>query len=451
MAALAFWAVSGYLTLGHNLVFAAGPLHDTGAYKAVGAAAVAATASPDAGASKAVGAAAVAAAASPDAGAAKAAGGSKAGGSPGTGASGKAANATEAERLYNEAIEFYTVERYARAFDLGQECCSLAPQNPRYRAGLAVFADKDRPLIYSLSTAKEAARLAPRDANVLTNLGRLFQKNGQRADAVDRYKKAETLNPKDYRPKLGIAQCLCIDGNDGMAIAEQELKAAAETPEDSTEKWSNVGVTYLTLHHFPNATACFTRALKLDPKNYRLQSLRLKSALAEHDMATIKALVPDVLTEKLFDAEIALGLALLPDNDFGPDQKEKLLHICERNMTVNATFFYQLGRNFEVVSHLDMAYEAYKLALKAAPGECQYIVSEIGNRLAAGRNDEAFEIWGQSSAERNKVVAAGTVLRDKGPFAHVLDCVGELLQSDSSGVHLTRVKFKNIKCGCRIR
>src|ERR1700679_1610626 len=96
----------------------------------------------------------------------------------------KAAAATEAERLYNEAIEFYIVDRYARAFDLGQECCALAPQNARFRAGLAVFASKDRPLLYSLSTAREAARLAPGDANVLTNFGILLQKNGQRADAV---------------------------------------------------------------------------------------------------------------------------------------------------------------------------------------------------------------------------------------------------------------------------
>jgi len=420
LAVLVLWLVSGRTLSGHNFALAAG------VKKAVAATAVATAASPDSSASKAVGAAGVA------------------------GPSSKVGRATEAERLYNEAIEFFTVERYARAFDLGQECCALAPQNPRYRAGLAVFADKDRPLIYSLSTAKEAARLAPHDANVLTNLGALFQKNGQRAEAVDRYKKAESINPRDYRPKLGIAQCLCIDGSDGMAIAEQELKAAVDTPEDSTEKWSNLGATYLTLRHFPSATACFSKALKIDPKNYRLQSLRLRSALAEHDTATIKALVPEVLNEKLFDAEIALGLALLPDNDFGPDQKDKLLKICERNMTEHAPFFYQMGRNLETVSHLDMAYEAYQFALKAAPGECQYIVSEIGNRLAAGRNDEAFETWGQSSAERNKVVSEGRVLRDNGPFSHVLDCVGGLLQSDGSGVHLTRVKFKNIKCGCRI-
>lgn len=96
-----------------------------------------------------------------------------------SGSATKQANATEAERLYNEAIEFYTVNRFARAYDLGQECCALAPQNSRYRAGLAVFAARDRPLLYSLSTAKEAARLLPNDANVLTNLGILFQKTAR--------------------------------------------------------------------------------------------------------------------------------------------------------------------------------------------------------------------------------------------------------------------------------
>jgi tetratricopeptide (TPR) repeat protein len=359
----------------------------------------------------------------------------------------KAANAAEAERLYNEAIEFYTVERYARAFDLGHECCALAPQNPRYRAGLAVFASKDRPLLYSLSTAKEAARLAPHDANALTNLGSMLQKNGQRVEAVDRYKKAEAINSKDYRPRLGIAQCLCIDGNDGLAIAEQELKAACDTPEDSTEKWANLGATYFILRLFPHATTCFNRGLELDPKNYYLECMRLKSALAEHDKPTVKALVGDVLSDKLLDPDVALALALLPDNDFSPDLKHKLLTICQRNFFTRGEFFYQLARNFEAGSHLDMAYEAYQIALKAAPGECQYIVSEIGNRLAAGRNDEAFAIWGQSSTERNKVAVAGSIFRDKGPFSHVLDSVGVLLQSDSSGVRIARAKLKNIKCG----
>jgi tetratricopeptide (TPR) repeat protein len=362
----------------------------------------------------------------------------------------KESHAMEAERLYNEALEFYLVERWARAFDLGQECCALAPQNARYRAALAVFAAKDRPLIYSLEAAKGASRIAPHDANAMTNLAIMFQKNGQRVEAVDRYKKAEAMSNKDYRPRLGIAQCLCIDGNDGLAIAEQELQAAVDTPEDSVAKWSSLGMTYFTLRQNASATACFKKALKIEPQNYWLQTWRLKCALAEHDVPTIKALVPDVVCDKLADPEIALALALLPDNDFSPDLKDRLLHICEKNLFANAPFFYQLGRNLEVVSHLDRAYEAYQVALKAAPGECQYIVSEIGNRLAAGRNDEAFAVWGQSSAERNKPLLPGMVLRDKGPFAHVLDCVGALLQSDSSGVHITRVKFKNIKCGCRI-
>jgi tetratricopeptide (TPR) repeat protein len=409
----------------------------------------------------------------------------------------KAAAATEAERLYNEAIEFYIVDRYARAFDLGQECCALAPQNARFRAGLAVFASKDRPLLYSLSTAREAARLAPGDANVLTNFGILLQKNGQRADAVDRYKKAENINGKDYRPKLGVAQCLGVDGTDGLLIAERELKAACDTPEDTTAKWVDLGSTYFVLRQYKDATACFSRALKLEPQNYALQALRLRSALVDHDQPTTKVLVDSVLSDKLVDRDVALGLARLPDNEFSPDLKHKLLQICERNIVGQGEFFYQLARNFEAGSHLDMAFATYQMALKAAPGECLYIDSEIGNRLSAGRSDEAVAIWGQSSVDRCKARvasasgasssgasasgaassgasasgasasgisssgvtsavggASASVVQytqaDKSVFAHVLNCVGELLQSDSPGIRMVRAKFKNIKCGCRL-
>jgi len=361
-----------------------------------------------------------------------------------------AANLAEAERLYSEAVEFYQAERYARACQLGHECCVLAPRNARYRTGLAVFESKYKALLYSLASAKEAVRLAPNDPNALTNYGSLLQKNGQRQEAVERYKKAETINANDYRPRLGIAQCLSIDGADGLVIAERELKTAFDNSEDSMAKWASLGETYFILRHFNTAAICFSRALKVDPKNYYLQTLRLKAALAERDNATIRALTPDVLSDKLMDRDVALGLALLPDNEFSPDFKNKLLIICQHNFIGQAEFFYQLGRRFESSAHLDMAYQAYQQALHYSPGECLYIVSEIGNRLSAGRNDEAITIWGQSSAERAKPLASGNLPRDNSVFAHVLTSIGELLQTDNAGVHILHAKFKNIKCGCRL-
>jgi len=362
----------------------------------------------------------------------------------------KSNNDPEAERLYNEAVEFYTVNRFARAYDLAHQCCLLAPKNIRYRIALPVFENKDRALIYSLSSAKEAARLAPSDANALTNLGILLQKNGQRADAVDAYKKAAAINPKDYRPKLGIAECLSVDGTDGRQIAERELKAACETVEDSAVKWINLGATYAVLRMFPNATACFNRALKVDAQNYPLQVMRFKTALAEHDTATIKAMVEAVVCDKLVDQEAALGLALAPDNEVGPDLKQKLLTIAEKNFFGQGDFFYQLGRNFEANQHLDMAYSAYQTALKYSPAESRFVVSVIGNRLAAGRADEAMAAYRQSSEGGNKTAGGQASGRDKTVFAHVLACVGQLLQSDDSGMHLLKAKWKNIKCGCRM-
>ena len=198
------------------------------------------------------------------------------------------------------------------------------------------------------------------------------------------------------------------------------------------------------------ASACFARALKLDPKSYDLKVLRLKSALLDHDRATINALAEEVLTEKLSDREVALGLALLPDNDFSPALKHKLLPICERNFYAEGDFFYRLGRNFEADKHLDMAFEAYQVALGFCPGECQYIISEIGNRLAAGRDDEAVTIWGQSSAERKKTPPAGGLPPDRSVFAHAFNSIGELLQAQSPGIRIVQAKFKNVKCGCRL-
>ena len=359
-----------------------------------------------------------------------------------------------ADKLYADAVAAYNADDFGRALTLGKEACAQAPKNARLRGGLALF-EKRQPLIYSLSTAKEAVKLAPNDPLLLTNLGIMLQKNGQRADAVERYKKADGLDGKDYRPKLGVAQCLGVDGTDGLLIADRELKAAVATSQDSVEKWVNIGNTYLILRMNAAATSCFVRALKLDPPNYALKLLRLKTALLEHDLPTIHNLAEAALTDKLTDRDVALGLALLPDNDFAPDLKAKLIPICQRSFFGQAEFFYQLGRNFEAGAHLDMAFEAYQLALHYSPGECQYIISEIGNRLAAGRDDEAVAIWGQSSAERKKGLAtstsSGAILPpDRSVFAHAFNSIGELLQTANPGIHILQAKFKNVKCGCRL-
>jgi tetratricopeptide (TPR) repeat protein len=367
----------------------------------------------------------------------------------------RAAKQTEAAQtagldLYQQAVTAYKQDDLAHALELARSACVQAPKNAKLRGGLAVMESTRPPLLNALASAKEAAKLAVGDACIQTNYGILLEKNGQRAEAVERFKKAEALGSKDYRPRVGIAQCLGVDGADGLTIAANELQAAIPLGEDSVDKWMAIGQTYLVLRQNAQASACFTKALKLDGQNYGLKVLRIKSALAEHDVATVKALVPDVLGDKLSDRDVLLGLSLLPDNDFAPELKRRLSGIAERNYFGQGEFFYQLGRNFEVNKHLDMAFDAYQTALRYSPGECQYIVSEIGNRLAAGRDGEAVTIWGQSSAERKKSPPTSSIPLDRSIFAHVFNSIGELLQASDPGIHMVQAKFKNIKCGCRL-
>jgi tetratricopeptide (TPR) repeat protein len=106
----------------------------------------------------------------------------------------------------------------------------------------SVLLFKTKPLIYPLAAARAAVKINGRNSLLpTTNLGSLLQRNGERANAIEKYRAALAVDPGDWRAHLGIAQCLAVDGTDGRVIAERELKLACQTANDSVEKWFALG------------------------------------------------------------------------------------------------------------------------------------------------------------------------------------------------------------------
>ena len=326
-------------------------------------------------------------------------------------------------------------------------------------ATLAVLYLGKKPLIYSLPEAKSAVKLKPQSAVLRTNYGLLLQRNGERANAVEQFRKATQLDPSDWRPRVGIAQCLACDGVDGRLIAEKEMKLAVATASDTKEKWSILGRTYLVLRKYKDASYCFSRMLKLKADDFAGSCLSLKADLLEHretgtPPTLLSSLLPVVLSPQLADQELAVLLSstsTLSDGDH-----EKLLDIARVNFIGSDQTYYQMGRAFEDLNKLTLARAAYEEALKNAPQNSCYKLSLVGNRVLAQDNAAAVAYLERfSPAQTGSEKIQKTVPRSyRDAFASALKVAPQLVMenpdSAASSLKLMRAVYHKINCGCRL-
>lgn len=311
-----------------------------------------------------------------------------------------------------------------------------------------------KPLIYSLPEAKAAVKAKPNDAVLRTNLGILLQKNGDRSGAVEQYRKATTLDNTDWRPRVGISQCLSVDGVDGRVIAEKEMKLAVATASNTTSKWAALGRTYLVLRMYKEASPCFEKLLKLAPADFSAKCLRLKAALLEGTGASFSSLVPEVITPALVDQELAVLLAGAPGELVSCEAKKNLLDICRVNFLGSHETYYKMARALELLKQYDLAETAYSDALKNAPQNSCYKLSLIGNRLSAGDETRASEYIktfcpalpaDDKPAKKYRDAFAGTLA-----FVPQIVSAAENSTEPQPALHLYRAVYHHINCGCRL-
>jgi tetratricopeptide (TPR) repeat protein len=361
----------------------------------------------------------------------------------------------ESKLLLNQVASLYQEGKFDEALKVlsaAKEAQKISGDSFRWQICQSVLLFKTKPLIYPLAAARAAVKINGRNAVANSNLGSLLQRNGERSNAIEKYRAALAVDGNDWRAHLGIAQCLAVDGTDGRVIAERELKLASQTPNNSIEKWLSLGATYLVMRLNSEAEACYSNALKLRPDDYLVKMGRLKSALAATNLKVVKELLPSTMTDKLVDQSVALALAL-PAAQLSAAELSSLVAICERNFIGADKFFYQFGRNLEASGQLDLAAKAYLQAINYSGADGASVLALVGNRAAAGDIDEASRLVKQYVAVR----LVGGKPQPRAPkeiFSQALSYAGQILNgtaSDAScNVRIMRAVFSNIKCGCRI-
>ncbi|MBP9091373.1 tetratricopeptide repeat protein [bacterium] len=363
----------------------------------------------------------------------------------------------DSKLLFNQVATLYREGKFEEALktlNSGKEAQKIAADSFLFHLYQAVLLFKTKPLIYPLAAARAAVKINGRNAVANSNLGSLLQRNGERANAIEKYRAALAADPSDWRAHLGIAQCLAVDGTDGRVIAERELKLACQTANNTLEKWLALGATYLVLRLNQEAETCYSNALKLKPDDYVVKLGRLKSAVAANNLSVVKELLPTTVTDRLVDQSIALALAL-PEAQLSISELTTLETICERNFIGSDQFFYQLGRNLEACGQLDLAAKAYLQAIKYSGAGGASVLALVGNRAAVGDLDEANRLLAQYVGTR--VIAGKPQPRGhKEIFTQALSYSAQILSTNSTSLsgsgslRIMRAVFSNIKCGCRI-
>jgi tetratricopeptide (TPR) repeat protein len=121
------------------------------------------------------------------------------------------------------------------------------------------------------------------------NLGVVYEKQGQTAEAMNEYRQALKINPRRANNHNNIADLLDEAGRPDEAAAEYQT--ALQLKPDAIEAHLNLGNVFVELERFDEAAGQFQRAAKLKPADarphYELAKLLLKQG---RDAAAISEL-----------------------------------------------------------------------------------------------------------------------------------------------------------------
>lgn len=343
------------------------------------------------------------------------------------------------KKLLQSVALLYGSGQFEKALGLVEEARHQGADAATVTQLRACLLDKTRPLIYPLAEARLAVRFSPHSSLALTNLAILLQRNGERAEAIEKYRAALATDAANWKAHLGLAQCLAVDGVDGRQIAEHELKLAFATNSDSAEKWAALGATFIVLQDYAQAQDCYSRALKAKPGDYWLRCGLAKACLLNGEKQEAFGLFAEVVNGQLSDPDLALlyaGCGLLSAAEL-----KQILLIGERNFAGNHDFFYKFGRRVEALNNLDLAQQAYLDALNSTTTPAAAVLSAIGNRMQAGDKPAALALY----EKYGNVDSA----HSRDAFALPLKNLGSLINGGDSSLKIVHAVFRNIKCGCR--
>lgn len=107
--------------------------------------------------------------------------------------------------FYEMGAAYQELNQHAKAIEAFNKAIAIKSNNAGYfyarcvsESWISQFADATR-------DCRAASKMKPGDADMLATLGRLYEDQGQKAEAIDTYKAALAINPNQAEAKEGLA------------------------------------------------------------------------------------------------------------------------------------------------------------------------------------------------------------------------------------------------------
>lgn len=248
------------------------------------------------------------------------------------------------------------------------------PVEPRLRVGamtnLGYLYQRRQQYAEAEEILEQAVALDPSSADAWSNLGAARRQLGQAVDAADAFRRAYELAPDDSDTMSHLALAY-IDAED-WAQAASLLEKATAADGSRANLWLQLGVARLGVGRSRDAVAAFETAIRLDPGNaggwaasaalhlarHYYETRDYRSALASADQ--VVALGGDVTTARIFQ-----GLARQNLGDLGGARES--FEAARRLDPARADVHNHLGSVYYQLGLLEEAAAAFEQALAIQP------------------------------------------------------------------------------------
>ena len=148
-----------------------------------------------------------------------------------------------AEELYNDAIKLYEKRKYSEALEKNQAASKKAPKNAEILNNLGNCQFKLGRIEDALESWKNALKIAPRSGKICNNLGIAYYQLDKNKDAIEYYKKAILFEPDFADPYYNIASVYGFTGNFEDALVNYK-KFLEFNPDDTMKKLADERIAY---------------------------------------------------------------------------------------------------------------------------------------------------------------------------------------------------------------
>ncbi len=148
-----------------------------------------------------------------------------------------------AEELYNEAIKLYELRKYSEALEKNKAASKKAPKNAEILNNIGNCQFKLGRIEEALESWKSALKIAPRSGKICNNLGIAYYQLDKNDDAIEYYKKAIMFEPDFSDPYYNIASVYGFTGKFDEAL-KYYRKYLEFNPDDIMKKLTDEKIAY---------------------------------------------------------------------------------------------------------------------------------------------------------------------------------------------------------------